>query len=51
MPVIKNNTNRKPSTKKTFIVTKIKVLVKSVTVSKKLEKVNVMLDKTKWLDA
>ncbi len=48
MPAIKRNSIRKTSSKKTVIVTKSKVPAKSAA-DNKLEKVNKMLSKTKWL--
>ena len=50
MPATKKNTIRKASSKKTVIVTKSKVPAKSAA-GNKLDKVNKMLSKTKWLDA
>jgi len=52
MPEAKRNITRKSSEKKTVIVTKSKVPVKSASPNRlKLEKVNKMLSKTKWLDS
>jgi hypothetical protein len=48
MPVKKRNTTHSSSIKKTVIVTKSKVPVKFAS-DPKLEKVNKMLSKTKWL--
>ena len=50
MPVTKKNTSLKTAGKKTIIVTKTKIESKEPPFAKKLEKVNNILSKTKWLD-
>ena len=47
----KANTAQKPTSKKPVTVTKTKVAAKSTMFTKKVEKVNAMLDKIKWLNS
>jgi hypothetical protein len=49
MPAIKRNTTKKGASLKTVIVTKSKIASGSASFSKKLDKVNTMLGKTKWM--
>jgi len=50
MPVTKKNTTHKTSSKKVIIVIKSKVAAK-LAADNKLEKVNKILGKTKWLNS
>lgn len=51
MSTAKKNSTQKSSSKKTVIVTKSKVAAKSSMFTKKVEKVNTMLGKTKWISS